>query len=409
LTIKYIVVLGDGMADYPLTELGGKTPLQAARKPRIDALARRGELGMVKTVPDGLPPASDVANLSVLGYDPAAYYTGRSPIEAVSMGIDLGPTDVAFRCNLVSLSEEGDYSARTMVDYSSDEIATGEARVLIEEIQRRLGTLDIDFHPGVSYRHCMVWKGGPLACALTPPHDISQKAIRDHLPKGEGADRILRMMRESGDILRDHPLNAARKARGELPANSIWLWGQGNKPAIPFFADKYGLRGSVVSAVDLVKGLGICAGMRSIDVEGATGTIHTNFVGKAEAAIRELTSGQDFVYVHIEAPDECGHHHQIEDKVRSIELIDELVVGSLLDGMEGLGEYRILILPDHPTPLSLRTHTSEPVPFLIYEKGRELDSGLSRYDEFEAAKSGLYLDRGHELMDRFLMRTGARG
>jgi 2,3-bisphosphoglycerate-independent phosphoglycerate mutase len=400
--MKYIVILGDGMADYPVPELGGKTPLQAARKPRIDALARRGEMGMVKTVPDGLPPASDVANLSVMGYDPAKYYTGRSPIEAVSMGIDLGPTDVAFRCNLVSLSEEGEYTDKTMLDYSSDEIATDEARVLVEAVQRGLGTDEMQFHSGISYRHCMVWKLGPLGCGLTPPHDISLKPILEHLPKGEAAEKILRLMKESHEILRGHPINKARKARGELCANSIWLWGQGRKPAIPAFADRYGLRGSVISAVDLIKGLGICAGMRSIDVEGATGTIHTNFAGKAEAAIRELKSGQDFVYVHIEAPDECGHHNQIEDKVRSIELIDELVVGNIEDGMEGSGEYRILVLPDHPTPLSLRTHTSDAVPFLIYEKGKERSSGLARYDEIEAKKSGIFVARGHELMDRFL-------
>jgi 2,3-bisphosphoglycerate-independent phosphoglycerate mutase len=405
--MKYIVLLGDGMADYPVPELGGKTPLQAARKPHIDSLAKRGELGMVKTVPDGLPPASDVANLSVMGYDPAAYYTGRSPIEAVSMGIDLAPTDVAFRCNLVSLSDEGEYVDKVMLDYSSDEIATSEARILIEEVQRRLGTDERTFYPGISYRHCMVWKGGPLGCGLTPPHDIPQRPILGHLPRGEGSEAILGMMRESYEILRAQPLNAERKARGELAANSIWLWGQGRKPAIPSFAERHRLRGSVISAVDLVKGLGICAGMRSIDVEGATGTIDTNFAGKAEAAIRELESGQDFVYIHIEAPDECGHHHEIEEKVRAIELIDERVVGTLLDGLVGLGAYRILVLPDHPTPLSLRTHTAEPVPFLIYEKGKERESGFSRYDEIEAKKSGLFVGRGHELMDRFLGQGGA--
>jgi 2,3-bisphosphoglycerate-independent phosphoglycerate mutase len=401
--MKYLVILGDGMADYPVAELGGKTPLQAARKPRIDSLARRGEMGMVKTVPEGLPPASDVANLSVMGYDPAKYYTGRSPIEAVSMGIDLAPTDVAFRCNLVSLSPEGNFASKVMLDYSSDEIPTDEARVLVEEVQRRLGTGKIAFHPGISYRHCMVWKGGPSGCELTPPHDIPLKPIREHLPKGEAGDRILRLMEAGHEILRGHPINEARKARGELPANSIWLWGQGRKPAIPLFSERHGLRGSVISAVDLIKGLGICAGMRSIDVEGATGNIHTNFAGKAEAALRELESGQDFVYVHIEAPDECGHHHEIEDKVRSIELIDELVVGRLLDGMAGFDGYRILVLPDHPTPLSIRTHTSDAVPFLIHEKGKDLGSGLSTYDEIEAKKSGLFVDRGHELMDRFLL------
>jgi 2,3-bisphosphoglycerate-independent phosphoglycerate mutase len=337
-----------------------------------------------------------------MGYDPARYYTGRSPIEAVSMGISLGPSDVAFRCNLVSLSEEGDYADKVMIDYSSGEIGTEEARLLVEAVQRGLGSSSLEFHPGISYRHCMVWKGGPLGCRLTPPHDITLKGIRDYLPAGEAGEEILRLMRASQEILRDHPVNRARKARGEIAANSIWLWGQGRKPAIPSFAERFGLKGSVISAVDLIKGLGICAKMRSIDVEGATGTIHTNFAGKADAALEELRAGQDFVYLHVEAPDECGHHHEIEEKVRSIELIDELVVGRLLEGLEAFEEYRILVLPDHPTPLELRTHTSEPVPFLIYEKGRDLGSGLSRYDEAEGKRSGLFVPRGHELMDRFL-------
>jgi len=405
--MKYIVVLGDGMADFPVPELGGKTPLQAARKPRIDALARKGEVGMVKTVPAGLSPASDVANLSVMGYDPAKYYTGRSPIEAVSMGIELAPTDVAFRCNVVALSEEGAYEDRVMLDYSSGEIGSDEARTLVEEVQRRLGTEVLAFHPGVSYRHCMVFKGGPLGCELTPPHDITNRPIASHLPKGEAGPEILALMKESSRILEGHPVNRARKARGELPANSIWLWGQGRKPAIPSFAERYSLKGSVISAVDLIKGLGLCARMRSIDVEGATGTITTNFAGKARAALRELEGGQDFVYVHIEAPDECGHHNQVADKVRSIELIDELVVGTLLDGLEGMGPYRIMVLPDHPTPLSLGSHVSDPVPFLIHERGKELGSSLAGYDEAEGARTGLFVARGHELMDRFLQRRGA--
>jgi 2,3-bisphosphoglycerate-independent phosphoglycerate mutase len=403
--MKYIVVLGDGMADYPVEELGGKTPLHAARKPRIDTLSRRGELGLVKTVPDSLPPASDVANLAVMGYDPSIYYTGRSPIEAVSMGIDLGPSDVAFRCNLVSLSEEGEYAERRMLDYSSDEIATEEARELIEAVQARLGNAAMEFHPGISYRHCMVWQGGPLECSLTPPHDIALKPIRGFLPTGGGDSTILGLMEASSRILQDHPVNKARRARGELPANSIWLWGQGKKPAIPSFAATFGLKGSVISAVDLIKGLGLCAGMRSIEVEGATGTITTNFAGKARAALRELEGGQDFVYIHIEAPDECGHHNQILDKVRSIELIDELVVGTLVDGLEGRGDYRLLVLPDHPTPLALRTHSRDPVPFLIYDSARELDSGPETYDEESGRKSGLFIPRGHELMDRFLERA----
>jgi 2,3-bisphosphoglycerate-independent phosphoglycerate mutase len=402
--MKYVVVLGDGMADYPVDELGGRTPLQVARKPNIDALARRGEVGTVRTVPEGMPPASDVANLSVMGYDPRRYYTGRSPLEAVSIGIDLAPTDVAFRCNLVTLSEGGEYADKTMVDYSSDEISTEEAQKLIAEVDRRFHTDAIAFHAGIMYRHCMVWRDGPLGCNLTPPHDISEKAIRDYLPPGEVGRSLLAMMIGSHALLDRHPVNEARRARGLHPANSIWLWGEGKKPAIPSFFDKYGLRGSMVSAVDLLKGLALCAGLRSIDVEGATGNIHTNFEGKARAALDELRSGADFAYVHLEAPDECGHRHEIEGKVRSIELIDEKIVGPLVEGLAAIGEYRILVLPDHPTPLSIRTHSSEPVPYVIYDSVQPDDSGLAGFDEASALKTGIHLPVGYELMDHFLHR-----
>lgn len=402
--MKYVVVLGDGMADHPVAELGHRTPLQCARKPNIDRLAKLGEVGMVKTVPEGMPPASDVANLSVMGYDPKKYYTGRSPLEAVSIGIELAETDVAFRCNLVTLSDDGDYADKTMLDYSSDEISTAEAKTLIGEIGRRFGTSEIAFYPGISYRHCMVWKNGPVKCGLTPPHDISLKGIREHLPKGETNKILLRMMRDSFGVLKDHSVNAARRARGLKPANSIWLWGEGRRPAIPAFYEKYRLKASVISAVDLLKGLGICAGMRSIDVEGATGNIHTNFAGKAAAALRELETGQDFVYLHVEAPDECGHRHEIDGKVKSIELIDEQVVGPLLDGLKKLGDYRMLVMPDHPTPLALRTHTSDAVPFLIFQSGAERASGVSSFDELQAKATGLYLEIGHQMMGRFLGR-----
>lgn len=402
--MKYIVVLGDGMADYPVDELGGRTPLQAAKKPNIDALARRGEVGTVRTVPEGMPPASDVANLSVMGYDPRKYYTGRSPLEAVSIGIDLAPTDVAFRCNLVTLSEGGEYADKTMVDYSSDEISTEEARLLIAEVDRQFHTDAISFHAGIMYRHCMVWHDGPLGCGLTPPHDISGRTIREHLPPGKTGQRILAMMVRSHEFLDRHPVNEARRAKGLHPANSIWLWGEGKKPTLPSFFEKYGLRGSMVSAVDLLKGLAICAGLRSIDVEGATGNIHTNFEGKAKAALDELRAGSDFVYIHVEAPDECGHRHEIEGKVRSIELIDEKIVGPLVEGLAALGEYRILVLPDHPTPLSIRTHSSEPVPYAIYDSAAPLDSGLAGFDEAQALETGIHVPVGHELMDRFLHR-----
>ncbi|MDP4181987.1 MAG: cofactor-independent phosphoglycerate mutase [Bacillota bacterium] len=400
--MKYIVVLGDGMADYPIPQLENKTPLQKAKKPNIDKLARNGRLGMVKTVPDGIPPGSDAANLSVMGYNPKIYYSGRSPLEAVSMGINLTDTDVTFRCNLVTLSDEENYADKTMIDYSSDEISTKEAHELISEIQKRFGSDDITFFGGISYRHCMVWKNGSLDFKLTPPHDILERKVSDYLPKGPNSPLIQKMMSESYNILKDHPVNKSRISRGLRPANSIWIWGEGKKPALTSFNEKYKIQGSVVSAVDLIKGIGLCAGLDSIDVEGATGNVHTNFLGKAEAALKELEAGKDFVYVHIEAPDECGHRHEIENKVRAIELIDELVVATLLKGLEKYEDYRLLILPDHPTPLSLRTHTSEPVPFLVYQKSGSISSSADGYDEFQAKETGLMITDGYTLMDSFI-------
>ncbi|HEY9062336.1 MAG TPA: cofactor-independent phosphoglycerate mutase [Pseudobacteroides sp.] len=400
--MKYIVVLGDGMADYRIPQLENLSPLEKANKPNIDKLAQNSRVGMVKTVPGGIPPGSDAANLSVMGYNPKIYYSGRSPLEAVSMGIELNDTDVTFRCNLVTLSDDADYSQKTMIDYSSDEISTKEAHQLISEIQRHFGTSDITFFGGISYRHCMVWKKGSIEFTLTPPHDILDKKITDYMPKGPYSEMVQKMMIESYNILKDHPVNIERIAKGLRPANSIWIWGEGKKPALASFKDKYKITGSVISAVDLIKGIGICAGLDSIDVEGATGNIHTNFLGKAEAALKELDSGKDFVYVHIEAPDECGHRHEVENKVRSIELIDELVVGTLLKGLEKYPDYRIMVLPDHPTPLSLRTHTSEPVPFLIYQKGDNIVSGINGYDEFQAKQSGIMVNDGYTLMDSFI-------
>ncbi len=406
--MKYIVVLGDGMADYPVEELGGRTPLQAARKPRIDALARRGEVGTVRTVPAGMPPASDVANLSVMGYDPRRYYTGRSPLEAISMGLELEPSDVAFRCNLVTLSDDAVYADAVMLDYGAGEIPTEESRELMAAIESGLGRGALSFHPGISYRHCMIWKAGPTACELTPPHDISQRVIGEHLPRGEGASEIRAMMEGSRALLAGHPVNRARLARGLNPATSIWLWGQGRKPALASFPEKYGLSGAMISAVDLLKGIGICAGLESIDVEGATGNIDTNFRGKAQAALDALGAGADFAYIHVEAPDECGHRHEIENKVRSIELIDEEVVGPLLDGLDGIGPWRMMILPDHPTPLATRTHSSDPVPYLIFERGRDERNGISGFDENQARSTGVHVDEGHRLMDRFLGRESPR-
>ena len=390
------------MADYRIAQLGNKSPLQYANKPNIDFLAANGEVGMVRTIPDGIPPGSDAANLSVMGYDPKKYYRGRSPLEAVSMGVDLSDTDLAFRCNLVTLKVDKDYESAVMLDHSSDEISSEEAARLIDEINRRLSTEDIRFYSGVSYRHCMVWKNGKGRRTMTPPHDILDKNIASWLPAGDNSDMLLDMQKKSYEILKDHPVNRAREARGLRPANSIWLWGEGRKPAIPKFYDKYGINGSVVSAVDLVKGIGICAGLDAVDVEGATGNIHTNFRGKAEAALKELKKDKDFVYVHIEAPDECGHRFEIENKVKSIEFIDSQIVKPLLEGLAEFDDYSVLVLPDHPTPLPLRTHTAEPVPYIIYRKSSARPSGITCYDEFRAQETGIRIEEGYTLMDRFI-------
>ncbi|MDH7479606.1 MAG: cofactor-independent phosphoglycerate mutase, partial [Syntrophomonadaceae bacterium] len=334
--MKYVVVLADGMADYSLDELGQRTPLEYAHTPNFDRLAAISRLGMVKTVPDGMPPGSDVANLSVLGYDPAVYYTGRSPLEAVSMGVDLAEGDAAFRCNLVTLSEEPEYRDRVMVDYSADEISTDEARELINEVGRQLGSEEFSFYAGISYRHLMVWRGGSLEVELTPPHDIPGKRIESHLPRGRCGPQLLALMQASPEILDQHPVNRRRIKNGQRPANSIWFWGEGRKPSLSSFADKFGLNGSVVCAVDLIRGLGVCAGLKPVRVPGATGGIVTNFLGKAQAAIRELLGGQDFVFIHIEAPDEAGHRGELDSKVRAIESIDREVVGEIVSALEGI-------------------------------------------------------------------------
>jgi len=398
--MKYIVVLGDGMADYPIAELGNLTPLQYARTPNIDLLARHAEIGLAKTVPAGLPPGSDVANLSVLGYDPTLYYTGRSPFEALSMGIDLEPGDVAFRCNLVTLSPDPEFMDKSMVDYSSDEIPTSESSELIKAIAEHFNSEHLMFYPGISYRHLLVWKEGPQKTNLTPPHDIHGRVIREHLPQGDGAEFLTRLMEASAEILAGHEVNKSRVKRGLNPATHLWFWGQGSKPSLPLFYDKYGLKGSVISAVDLTKGLGICAGLRVVNVPGATGNITTNFYGKGWAALEEIRQGQDFVYLHIEAPDEAGHRGELENKIRAIEEIDEKIVGELIRGLEG-EDFKILLMPDHPTPLSLRTHTAEEVPYLIYSSRQEL-KGPGAYNEETARQSGNHFPQGHRLMDHFL-------
>lgn len=401
--MKYVVVLADGMADYPIPELNGLTPLQAAATPTIDFLARHGEVGTVNTIPEGMTPGSDTANLAVMGYDPKVYYSGRSPFEAISIGLNLSGTDVVFRCNLVTLSEDEPYAEKVMLDHSSDEITSEEARVLIEAVNKHLRTDEMVFYPGVSYRHVLVWHRAPFDFQLTPPHDIIGRKIKEYLPGGLYGHLFLNMMQSSSAFLKSHPVNLRRIERGLRPGNSIWLWGEGKKPALSSFYDKYGLKGSVISAVDLIKGIGLCAGLESIDVEGATGNYHTNYEGKVRAALEALRKGQDFVYIHLEGPDECGHRFEIQNKVKSIESIDDRIVKPILEDLESGGEeFSIMVLPDHPTPLSLRTHTSEPVPFLIYRSNRKKKETAQVYDEIKAGETGLYFGEGHCLMDYFL-------
>ena len=408
--MKYIILLGDGMADRPRADLGGRTCLQAAKTPNLDQLATAGVVGMVSTVPDGYAPGSDVANLSVLGYDPRKYYTGRSPLEAASIGVSLGPADVAFRCNLVTLKVSGGGSAaphrRTLLmeDFSAGHISTSEARTLIEEIGDKLGTEHLRFYPGVSYRHLMVWKGGKDRIDCTPPHDIQDKDIQDYLPRGEGDDVINELMEASYDILANHPVNKSRLEAGKRAANSIWLWGQGKRPSMPTFREKYGLEGAVISAVDLTKGLGVYAGFEVITVPGATGWIDTNYVGKAEHALFALKS-KDIVYLHVEAPDEAGHTGDVKNKIKAIEDFDEFIVGNVIHGMKQFDEYRILALPDHPTPLEIRTHSAEPVPFVLYDSRSERKGGPVTYDERIAdRKDALVFKEGYTLMDHFLKK-----
>lgn len=400
--MKYIVILGDGMADYAVEAFDGKTVLDVANKPNIDFMSENGELGLVKTVPDGLKPGSDVANLSVMGYDTKKCYTGRSPLEAASIGVTLSDDDVTFRTNLVTLSDEENYEDKTMIDYSSGEITTAEAKELIEAVEAELSEEMLHYYAGVSYRHLLVWKGGSTAVELTPPHDISDRKIKDYLPKGENAEKLLEMMKKSEKILMNHPVNKKRIKEGKRPASSIWVWGEGRKPALENFKEKFGVTASVISAVDLIKGIAVCAKMNSIDVEGATGTYETNFDGKARAALDALQNGSDFVYIHMEAPDECGHQGDAANKKLSVELIDEKVVGFLRKELDKKGiDYKMLIMPDHPTPISLKTHVSDPVPYVIYDSTKNTGSKLP-YNEKNAEKTGIYEEVGHKLMEKFL-------
>lgn len=399
--MKYALILGDGMADYPIPALNGKTPLAVADKPYMNLLAETGEIGLVKTVPDGYKPGSDVANLGALGYDATKCYTGRSPLEALSIGIDMKSDDVAVRTNLVTLGDEADFADKTMVDYSAGEITTDEARELIEFLQEKLGNDKYSFHAGVSYRHCLIVAHGSVNMQLTPPHDISGKKIGAYLPAGDGSGELAELIRRSNELLPSHPVNLARKAAGKNPANSIWFWGQGTRPALENFRERYGLSGGMVSAVDLLKGIAIGAGMKSVDVEGATGTLSTNFEGKAKAATELLDNGCDFVFVHLEAPDECGHQGDLEGKIKAIELVDKKILGPVYEHLKASGEdFAIMVMPDHFTPVSILTHSREPVPYLMYSSKRALSAG-GDYNEKAAAESGIYYDKPWELTNKF--------
>ena len=400
--MKYLVLLCDGMADYPVSELGGKTPMGASDTPNTDRLAKKARIGLVKTVADNMKPGSDVANLSVLGYDPKIYYSGRSPLEAGSIGIDMKPTDVSFRCNLVTLSDEKNYEDKTILDYCADDISTAEAKILVECLAEHFNNDEFQLYSGVSYRHCLIWNNGTMDVGtLTPPHDITGKPIREYIPRHPNAAKLYDMMVKSYDILKDHPVNLERIKNGKRPANSMWFWGEGVRRALMPFTEKYGLKGSMISAVDLLKGIAKFRGMNVVEVEAATGYIDTNFEGKAKAAIDEFAKGQDLVYIHVEAPDECGHRHEIENKKRSLELIDEKILGPVLCELEKYDDYKVLIMPDHATPLALRTHTNDPVPFLMYHKKGEVE-GVESFTEETAGSTGEYIENGAELLQKFI-------
>ena len=398
--MKYLVLIPDGMADVKIEQLGGKTPMQAANKPTMDALAKKSFVGTVSNVPNGMVPESDTANMAILSFDPKIYSKGRSPLEAMSMGLDMQPDETAYRCNVVTLSDDGDYDEKIILDHSADEITTAEADELIKALEAELGNENRHFYTGVSYRHCLLWKNGDDKYPFMRPHDILGKNIKEYLPRAEnGGAEFYDLMRKSFDILNHHPVNEARRARGLKPANSAWLWSPGKKPQLPNFREKWGLDAAVISAVDLIKGIGICAGMKSIDVEGATGNVHTNYKGKADAAIQAFAEGADYVYIHVEAPDECGHRAETENKVLAIEKIDAEILAPVLSYLAGCGEdYRIMVLPDHPTPIELRTHTSNPVPFFIYDSKKE-NNGVLTFDEDSAAATGNYLADGYRLME----------
>ena len=397
--MKYIVILGDGMSDEPIEALGGKTPLEYANTPVMDELASKGEMGMTQNVPAGMHPGSEIANLSVLGYNPLTDFTGRSPLEALSVGVEMEPDDIIFRANLVTLTEAGPYGEKIITDHSSGEISTADADILMDAIRKEFNSKEIQFYTGTSYRHICVWKKG-RASHLEPPHDHLTQVIGPHLP---AEAKLREMMERSFDVLNNHPLNLERAARGENKANSLWFWGAGTKPSLGSFEAKTGLKGAMISAVDLLKGIAVGAGMRVYQVEGATGSLHTNYEGKAQAAIQALLEdGCDFVYIHLEGPDEMAHQGLMEEKIQSIEYLDSRILAPVKQALEAAGEdHRILVLPDHPNPIRYRTHTGDPVPYVLYDSTRQLRK-RARYGETEAAATGIFEPQGHKLLERFL-------
>ena len=400
--MKYLILVPDGMADEKIESLGNKTPMEAAHKPCMDTLVRNAYIGTVSNVPDGMVPESDTANLAILSYDPKIFSKGRSPLEAVSMGIDMAPDETAYRCNVVTLSDdEGtSYENRVILDHSADEITTAEADVLIKALDDALGNELRKFYTGISYRHCLIIKNGNDKYDFSRPHDHLGEKIGNYLPKEEnGGGEFLDIMRKSYEILNHHPINEDRRRRGLKPANSAWLWSPGKKPALPSFKEKWGLNGTVISAVDLIKGIGLCAKMKSVDVEGATGNVHTNYDGKAQAAITAFNSGADLVYVHVEAPDECGHRAETDNKILSIELIDQKILAPLYEYLSSRSEpFKIMVLPDHPTPIRIRTHSIDPVPFMIYSSEKD-HIGVDSFSEDSAKKAMNYVSKGHTLIE----------
>lgn len=398
--MKYIVVLGDGMADEPIEALGGKTPLAYANTPNLDKLSKLSEVGMVHTIPDGMSPGSDTANLSVMGYDPKKYYSGRSPLEALSIGVPMKDTDIAIRCNIVTISEDDvPFEEKTIIDHSSSEISTEDCAVLLKEVMKELANETYQFYVGTSYRHCLIWNQGQVV-ELTPPHDVLGRVIGQYLPEDEA---LRHMMKRSYELLVNHPINIERKKQGLNPANCCWFWGAGTKPMLSSFEEKTGKKGMMVSAVDLLKGIAVGAGMGVALVEGANGGLHTNYEGKVDAAVKSVTKdGYDFAYIHVEAPDEMGHQGSMERKVQAIEYLDTKVIGPVVEKMQAAGEdFRLLVLPDHPTPIRVRTHTSDNVPYMLYDSTQP-EEHTWNYNEKAGRNSGNFVAEGHKLIDKFL-------